>query len=54
MIKTIDGRKYIMRDKRSIKALRFMYNEFIIKFKSKMTFHQWLCNQGKVSLEIND
>lgn len=48
MIRIIDGRKYLMRDQRTTEVLRQLYKDFCYKYKSTVTFHQWLREQGKV------
>jgi hypothetical protein len=45
----IEGIKYLMRDGRSTKELKEIYNKIINKYPSaKLTFHQWLVGYGKV------
>ena len=51
MIRTIDGRKYLMRDTRPVKELREMYAAFVKKYGAGTTFRQWL-NRGRIYLEI--
>ena len=51
MIRTIDGRRYLMRDTRPVKELRKMYVSFVTKYGNSLSFHQWL-NRGRIYLEI--
>lgn len=46
--RTIDGKKYLMRDRRPTTELRKLYREFCEKFSSGMTFHHWMIERGKV------
>jgi hypothetical protein len=49
--KNIDGYKCLMRDSRSIKELRKLYNDICVKFnqdKTKFTFINYLSHYGKI------
>ena len=50
MIRTIDGVIYLMRDQRPVAQLRELYAAYCFKYKSALTFPQWLAQRGKVSL----
>jgi hypothetical protein len=52
VIRVIDGRRYMMRDQRPTATLRQLYKDFCTKYKTTMSFHQWLVTRGKVYLQI--
>lgn len=52
MIRTIDGRRYLMRDQRPVRYLRALYTAYCIKFKSTLSMHDWLVQRGKVYKEV--
>jgi hypothetical protein len=52
MKKRIDGRLYLMRDQRPLNELRRLHKMFREKYRSQISFHDWLCERGKVALEI--
>jgi hypothetical protein len=52
MRRKIDGRTYMMRDKRPVVELRKLYADYLGKYGSTITIHQWLRERGKVSIEI--
>ena len=51
MYRTINGRKYLMRDTRPVKELRELWKAFCKKY-GQMDFHKWLGERGKVHIEI--
>ena len=51
MRRTIDGRRYIMRDQRPVKVLREMFMAYCQKY-GEITFHRWMVERGKVSVTI--
>jgi len=53
MIRTIDGKRYLMRDQRPIRELRKFHAAFCLKYRSAMPFHHWLIERGRVSLCLN-
>ena len=53
MIRTIDGRRYLMRDTRPVRELRALYAAFCRKYGAGVSFAEWL-NRGKIYLEIRD
>jgi hypothetical protein len=50
MIRTIDGKKYLMRDTRPTVELRRMHKAFEAKYGA-INFHDWL-NRGRIYIEI--
>lgn len=52
MIRTINGQRYLMRDTRPMAELRALYAAFCTKFKSSLTFEQWLGQRGKIYLKL--
>ena len=52
MFRTIDGRKYLMRDTRSVKELRELHAAYEKKY-GRIDFHKWLVDRGKVHLSIH-
>ena len=53
VIRTLQGRKYLMRDKRSTKDLMRLYADYCRKY-GNIPLHQWLVERGKVYKEIKD
>ena len=53
MQRTIDGRRYLMRDKRPMKDLRRLHVAYEAKY-GKLDFHRWLAERGKISSEIKN
>jgi hypothetical protein len=54
MIRTIDGRKYLMRYQATTAELRKLHAEFCVKYRTNMDIHQWLGERGKVHIEIKE
>jgi len=52
MIRTIDGKRYLMRDTRPTRELRALWRAYCAKFKP-ITFERWLAERGKVHLCID-
>ena len=51
MIRTIDGRKYLMRDTRPVAELRKLHAAYVAKY-GPADFHRWLAERGKVHIEV--
>lgn len=54
MKRKIDGVLYLMRDKRPTRDLRELHRQFCEKFKTQISFHQWMIERGKVYTDIRE
>lgn len=53
MTRTIDGRKYLMRDQRPMSVIRELYRAYCQKYGA-VSMHRWLMERGKVHKEIKE
>ena len=52
MQRVIDGRRYLMRDQRTVFKLRELYKQFCKRYGNQLSLHQWLVERGKVYKEF--
>ena len=52
MIKTFDGVRYRMRWQHPKAKILELYADFVLKYKSNLTIHQWMVTRGVVHSQV--